>query len=50
MGIFDNFKKISLINKGFKLFNPGKYCEAMECYDKVLEMDSNNAKAWRVKV
>jgi tetratricopeptide (TPR) repeat protein len=32
--------------QGFKLHMAGKYKEAIECFDKVIELDSNDALAW----
>ena len=47
IGLFDSFKKNSLMNKAKKLFNQGNYQEALKCYDKIIsEIDANYAKAW----
>jgi tetratricopeptide (TPR) repeat protein len=37
------------LNDGYKLHEEGKYDEAIECYDKALEIDPNNADAWNSK-
>jgi len=36
-------------NKGFELNNMGKYQEAIEAFDRVIDMDPNNAYAWSNK-
>ena len=46
MGLFSKYKKNSLIKKAYKLFNQGKYQEALKCYDEILETDSTYTDAW----
>jgi len=46
MGLFDRSNKKSLNKKANKLFNQNKYMEALECYNELLEIDSNYIKAW----
>ena len=36
----------ALNNKGLALYNLGKYEQAIECYDKALEVDRNYVLAW----
>ena len=36
-------------NKGFSLAELGKHNEAIDCYDKVLEIDPNSVYAWNGK-
>ena len=40
---------VDWLRKGTALFNLGKYAEAMECYDKALEIDSRYVDAWYCK-
>ncbi|MFA0833126.1 MAG: tetratricopeptide repeat protein [Methanobacterium formicicum] len=39
MGLFNRFKKGSLIKKAYNLFTQSKYQEALKCYNEILEMD-----------
>ena len=36
-------------NKGNTLNNLARYDEAIKCYDKVIEIEPNNADAWNNK-
>lgn len=51
MGFFDKFRDYvdPWNNKGFKLYKKGEYQEALECYDKALELDLNNSWVWHNK-
>jgi len=40
---------VDWLRKGTALFNFGRYAEAMECYDKAVEMDSGSSDAWYCK-
>jgi hypothetical protein len=40
MGLFDSYKKISLLNQGVKLKRQGKYEDALNFYNKALEIRS----------
>ena len=46
MGLFDSYKKISLLNQGVKLKRQGKYEDALNFYNKALEIDPDYDKAW----
>lgn len=47
MGFFDIFRgSRSFFNEGVKLGETGRYKEAIECFDKVLDFDPENASAW----
>src|SRR5436853_129877 len=37
------------LNKGISLDDLGRYSEAIECYDKCLEIDKNHKEAWNNK-
>ncbi|TMS41367.1 MAG: tetratricopeptide repeat protein [Methanobacterium sp.] len=45
IGLFDGFKKNSLIKRSYELFNQGKYQEALECYDEILKTDQRYTDA-----
>lgn len=45
MGLFDYFKERSLFNKMVDLKNQGRFDEALECLDKILEMNPENIPA-----
>ena len=50
MGLFDGLKKKSLVNKGVKLLNQGKFEESVDCFDKTLKIKNiDNAYAWCMK-
>jgi len=38
-----------LLEKGKALFSLGKYYEAIECYDRVLELEPGNGDTWHKK-
>jgi len=42
MGIFDSYKKKSLIKNSIDLENQGKYEEALKCLDKAQKLDSED--------
>lgn len=37
---------IAFNNKGISLFNLGKYDEALECFNKAIQLDPNNENAY----
>lgn len=45
MGLFNRFKIKSLIKEASKLFCDANYFEALEVYNKILEMDSHKFPA-----
>lgn len=45
MGFFDSIKNIFWCGKGDKLYNSGRYSEAIKCYDKALKIDPNHELA-----
>lgn len=49
MGLFDGFKKDRLVKKVYRLIDQGKYQEAIECFDKVLELNPTDSNAWNRK-
>jgi tetratricopeptide (TPR) repeat protein len=36
-------------NKGSVLADLGRYDEAVQCFEKILSVEPNNAQAWRLK-
>jgi len=40
---------VEWLRKGTALFNLGKYTEALECYDRAAEIDSESSDAWYCK-
>ena len=43
-------EKISLwYDKGSELFNSARYREAVECYDKIIQLNPNSKLAWGYK-
>lgn len=35
-----------MYNKGYALHNIGRYDQAIECYDKAIELDPNDVAEW----
>ena len=46
MGFFKRLKKSSSLREGFDFAKQGKYFEAIDCFDKVLDHDINHYDAW----
>ncbi len=38
-----------MLDKGYKLFIQGDHQKALECFNKILEMDPDHVKAWNNK-
>ena len=38
-----------LMKKGMSFLDDGKYDEALECFEKILESNSNNPEIWNKK-
>lgn len=45
----DKERVVELNNKGLSLYNLKRYNEAIECYDKILEINPKDANAWYKK-
>jgi tetratricopeptide (TPR) repeat protein len=37
------------VDNGMRLYSQGKYFDALQAYDKAIELDPNNARAWHCK-
>ena len=46
MPVFGQTTKINCYNKGIDLAEQGKYDEAIQAYDRVIEINSQDANAW----
>ena len=45
----EELSAVKWFSKGFALYELGRYEEAIECYDKAIELDPDYADAWKHK-